>query len=336
MPNTPAAPAARPDAAPRIVVLDDYENALRRLADWRPIERRARVDHHTAPLRGDALVAVLADADALVLMRDRTPLDAALIARLPRLRYVVFTGTRNNALDFVALAARGIPVSHTAWGPSKDATAELTWALILAASKRLEAQFATMRGGGWRDGGPLPGVLRGGQLGLIGLGEIGSRVAGVGRAFGMQVACWSPHMTAERAAAGGAQFMPLDALLATSHIVSLHLVASAATRHLIDARRLAQMRSDALLVNTSRASLIDSAALLAALERGTPAHVALDVFDDEPLAADHPLRRLANVTLTPHLGFVARPVFAAFALGVVECLTAWLDGAPPVRVVAPG
>jgi phosphoglycerate dehydrogenase-like enzyme len=316
---------------PRIVVLDDYEDALPRLADWSGIEQHARIDRHTKPLRGDTLTDALVDADALVLMRDRTPLEAALIARLPRLRYVVFTGTRNNALDFAALAARGIPVSHTAWGPSKDSTAELTWALILAATKRLEAQFATLRAGGWRDGGPLPGVLRGAQLGLIGLGEIGTRVAAVGRAFGMEIACWSPNMTTERAQQGGARSMPLDELLATSKVVSLHLVASATTRHLLNAERLAWMRSDALLVNTSRASLVDAEALLAALVQGRPAHAALDVFDDEPLPVDHPLRRLSSVTVTPHLGFVAQPVFEQFARGVVECLDAWLNGHPLVR-----
>jgi phosphoglycerate dehydrogenase-like enzyme len=316
---------------PRIVVLDDYEDALPRLADWSGIEQHARIDRHTKPLRGDTLADALVDADALVLMRDRTPLEAALIARLPRLRYVVFTGTRNNALDFAALAARGIPVSHTAWGPSKDSTAELTWALILAATKRLEAQFATLRAGGWRDGGPLPGVLRGAQLGLVGLGEIGTRVAAVGRAFGMEIACWSPNMTTERAQQGGARSMPLDELLATSKVVSLHLVASAATRHLLNAERLAWMRGDALLVNTSRAGLVDADALLAALTQGRPAHAALDVFDDEPLPVDHPLRRLSSVTVTPHLGFVAQPVFEQFARGVVECLDAWLNGRPLVR-----
>lgn len=334
IPPPPADPAAHPAAAPRIVVLDDYENALRTLADWRPIEHRAQVDHHTTPLRGNALLAALTEADALVLMRDRTPLDAALIARLPRLRYVVFTGTRNNALDLAALAARGIPVSHTAWGPSKDATAELAWALILAAAKRLESQFRTMRSGAWRDGGPLPGVLRGAQLGLIGLGEIGSRVAHIGRAFGMDVACWSPHMTAERAQQGGARFLALDDLLATSQVVSLHLVASASTRHLLNAERLARMRSDALLVNTSRASLVDPHALLGALARGRPAHAALDVFDDEPLPAGHPLRALPNVTLTPHLGFVAQPVIEQFARGVVECLLAWLEDRPLIRTLS--
>lgn len=316
---------------PRIVVLDDYENALQRLADWSAITTRAQVRVHPMPLRGAALIEALIDADVLVLMRDRTQLTAALLAQLPRLRYVVFTGTRNNALDADALAARDIPVSHTRWGPSKDATAELTWALILAASKRLESALALMRGGGWRDGKTLAPVLRGGRLGLIGLGEIGSRVAAIGRAFGMEVACWSPHMTAARAAQHGAQFIPLDDLLATSQVVSVHLVASAATRHLLDAGRLAQMRSDALLVNTSRSALVDTDALVAALARGRPAMAAIDVFDEEPLPADHPLRTLANLLPTPHLGFVAEPVISQFARDVVECLEAWLAGAPLVR-----
>ena len=320
---------------PQIVILDDYEQSLRRMADWSAITRCATIAHYTAPLRGEVLLAALANTDVLVLMRDRTPLTAALIARLPRLRYVVFTGTRNNAVDFAALAARGIPVSHTAWGPSKDSAAELTWALILAASKGLEATFAMTRTGGWRGDGALPGLLRGARLGLIGLGEIGSRVATIGRAFGMEVVCWSPHMTAERAAERGASSVPLNELLGTAQVVSLHLVASEATRHLLTAERLELMRPDALLVNTSRASLIDTGDLLSALAKGRPAQAAIDVFDEEPLSSNHPLRKLPNVLLTPHLGFVVEPVFEMFARGVVECLQAWLEGAPLVRVLPP-
>lgn len=320
---------------PRIVVLDDYEQALQRLADWSTIAARARVHVHHSPLRGPALIEALAPADVLVLMRDRTPLTADLLEHLPRLRYVVFTGSRNNTLDAAALAARGIPVSHTRWGPSKDATAELTWALILGATKRLETALALTRGGGWRDGKPLSPVLRGARLGLVGLGEIGARVAAVGRAFGMEIACWSPHMTEARAAQHGALSLTLDELLATSQVVSVHLVASAATRHLLDGARLARMRSDALLVNTSRASLIDTDALIAALAAGRPAMAALDVFDEEPLPASDRLRALPNVLLTPHLGFVVEPVIAQFACDVVECLDAWLAGAPLVRELAP-
>lgn len=316
---------------PRIVVLDEYERALRRLADWSEVDRLADVEVHHDPLRGAALYSGLVDADAIVLVRDRTPLRADLIERLPKLRYVIFTGARNNALDAAALAARGIPVSHTEWGPSKESTCELTWALILAASKRLEPKFSVMRAGGWRDDQPLPSVLAGKTLGLIGLGEIGGRVARVAGAFGMQVVAWSPRMTAERAAEKGAMAVSLEELLSTSKVVSLHLVPTDQTRGLINAEQLARMQADAILVNTSRSALIDMPSLLAALHAGRPAMAALDVYDEEPLAADHPLRSLQNVVLTPHIGFVSQPVFAAFAAGVTESLQAWLRGEPIVR-----
>lgn len=321
---------------PRIVVLDEYERSLHRLADWSHIERTADVQIHSEPLRGEALHAALAAADAIVLVRDRTPLRADLINRLPKLRYVVFTGARNTALDAAALAARGIAVSHTEWGPSKESTCELTWALILAASKRLEAKFAVMRAGGWRDEQPLPSVLAGGRLGLIGLGEIGGRVARVAAALGMQVVAWSPRLTPERAAEKGATAVELDELLSTSKVVSLHLVPTDQTRRLLNAERLARMRDDAILVNTSRAALIDMTWLVTALRAGKPALAALDVYDEEPLAADHPLRTLPNVVLTPHIGFVSQPVFEAFARGVTECLSAWLRGEPTVRPLKVG
>lgn len=313
------------------MVLDDYERALRRLADWSEIDRLADVQVHHDPLRGDALYTALADADAIVLVRDRTPLRADLIKRLPKLRYVIFTGARNTVLDATALAARGIPVSHTEWGPSKESTCELTWALILAASKRLEANFEVMRAGGWRDDQPLPSVLAGEQLGLIGLGEIGGRVARVAGAFGMQVVAWSPRMTAERATEKGATAVSLEELLSMSRVISLHLVPTDQTRGLINAERLARMRDDSILVNTSRSALIDMSSLLAALREGRPAMAALDVYDEEPLAPEHPLRSIKNVVLTPHIGFVSQPVFEAFARGVTECLQAWLRGAPLVR-----
>ena len=316
---------------PRIVVLDDYERSLRRLADWSEIELHAGVEIHHDPLRGHALYTALVDAEAIVLVRDRTPLRADLIERLPKLRYVIFTGARNTALDTAALAARGVPVSHTAWGPSKESTCELTWALILAASKRLEAKFAVMRAGGWRDDQPLPSVLAGERLGLIGLGEIGGRVARVADALGMQVLAWSPRMTPERAADKGAMAVSLEELLASSKVVSLHLVPTDQTRRLLNTERLARMREDAILVNTSRSTLIDMPSLLAALRAGRPAMAALDVYDEEPLAGDHPLRSLSNVVLTPHIGFVSQPVFEAFARGVTECLQAWLRGEPIVR-----
>ena len=318
-------------ARPRVVVLDDYERALRSLADWSEIDRLADVQVYHDPLRGDALQAALAAADAVVLVRDRTPFGSILIERLPKLRYVIYTGARNTAIDAAALLARQIPISHTEWGPSKESTCELTWALILAASKRLEAKFAAMRAGSWRDDQPLPSVLAGERLGLIGLGEIGTRVARVAAAFGMQVVTWSPRMTPKRATERGATSMSIEEVLSTSKVVSLHLVPTDQTRGLLNAERLALMRDDSILVNTSRSALIDMASLLAALREGRPAIAALDVYDEEPLAAGHPLRSLRNVVLTPHLGFVSQPVFEAFARGVTECLHAWLRGAPIVR-----
>jgi phosphoglycerate dehydrogenase-like enzyme len=321
------------ESRPRIVVLDDYEDSLRRTADWTGVEAKADVTFHTRRLRGGALFDALRDADAVVVVRDRTPFDAALIARLPKLKLFVFTGARNTQLDQAAMAARGIPVAHTEMGESKASTTELTWALILVAAKRLEAYTALVRKGQWRDAGPLPAVLSGERLGLIGFGGIGTKVAQAGQAFGMEVVTWSPHMTAERAAAGGAKSVILEELLSTSKVVSLHLVPSAATSRLLDAARLATMRADAILVNTARAALIDMAALDKALEAGRPGMAALDVYDDEPLPAGFALARRANVVLTPHLGFVNDAVFGKFGPGVVESLLAWLQGAPLPRVL---
>ncbi len=322
-------------ARPRIVVLDDYERAMKRCADWSAIEARADVSFHHDKLRGEALVTALAEADAVAVVRDRTPFKEELLGKLPKLRYLVFTGARNTQIDPVALAARGITVSNTGKDRGKDHTAELTWALILAAANRLESQLALVRAGKWRDGAVLPPILRGERLGLVGFGEIGQRVAKVGAALGMELVTWSPHMTPERASAGGAIAIPLDELLATSKVVSLHLVPSDATRKLLDAQRLACMREDAILVNTSRAALIDMAALPEALAKGRPGAAAIDVFEEEPLPVPHALRMLPNAVLTPHLGFVAEPVFEQFARGVVECLSAWLEGRPLVRVMPP-
>ena len=322
-------------ARARIVVLDDYEQAMRRYADWSAVDRKADVVVHHEKLRGEALLEAIRDADAIAAVRDRTPFKADLLARLPKLRYLVYTGARNTQLDAQAFAARGIPVSHTEKDPGKDSTAEHTWALILAASRRLEANMALVREGRWRDGGPLAAILKGDRLGLVGFGEIGQRVGAVGKAFGMEVVTWSPHMTPERAAAGGAKSVPLEELLATSKVVSLHLVPSEATRKLLDAGRLATMRPDAILANTSRSMLVDMAALPAALEAGRPGMAAIDVFDEEPLPADYPLRERRDAVLTPHVGFVARPVYEKFARGMVECLEAWLEGRTLVRVLAP-
>ena len=310
---------------PLILFLDDYEHLFAHSPEVMALADRARLEIHTEPLRGEALSQALHRATGLVLMRDRTPIGERELAMAPNVKFIIYTGLRNALLDEAACKARNIPVFNTEFGPTKASTCELTWALILAAMKRLEPGFLAMRDSdaGWRAGLHFPGlceVLEGETLGLIGLGQIGARVAKVGQAFGMQVVTWSPNMTTERAAEQGAKAVSLETLLATSKVVSLHLVLSASTRHLLNAANLGQMRSDALLVNTSRSGLINEHDLAAALKLGRPAMAALDVFDEEPLPADHPFRDMRQVTLSPHLGFVANPVYEIFANTVAQRL----------------
>ena len=318
---------------PIIVVLDDFERVARNYADWSGIDVRADVRVHTKALRGPALIDALKPANAIVLMRDRTPLFADVIDQLPNLKLVHFTGTRNGALDSKALAARGIPVLHTGWGPNKDATTEMTWALILAAQKRLVSHGNALIQGEWRPHDALLPVLHGQRIGIVGLGEIGGRIANIARAFGMEVVTWSPNMTPERAAAKGATSVTFDELITTSHIITAHLVLGPATKHLFSTAQFGAMRSDAIFVNTSRAGLADEAALVTALKAGRPAMAALDVFSEEPLPTTHPFIALPNVVLTPHLGFVCEPVFRKFYGDVVQALNAWLDGKPLPRVL---
>lgn len=318
----------------KIVVLDDYEQAFEQSAAWQAVHQRADLIIMTRPVRGEELLELLHDAQAIVLMRDRTPLKADLIDKLARLKLVVFTGNRNQSLDTNALAQRGITVCHTRWGPSKDSTAELTWALVMAAHKRLLENNRTLMAGQWRSPHAVLPVLKGETLGVIGLGEIGGRVARYAQAFGMRVLAWSPRMTAERAAAQGATSVDLDTLLEQSKVVSLHLVVTPETQGLLNAQRLARMRADSILVNTSRSSLIRTADLVEALRQGRPGQAALDVFDAEPLAPDSPLRQLPHALLSPHLGFVAAPVFEIFVCDTLEAITCWLDGQPLPRVLA--
>ena len=319
---------------PIIVVLDDYERVARSFADWSAIDAKAEVRVYREALTGQALIDALKPASAIALMRDRTPISAALIEQLPNLRLVHFTGTRNGTLDTKALAARNIPVCHTGWGPNKDATTEMTWALILAAQKRLLSHNQALLRGVWRPHEAMLPVLHGQRIGVAGFGEIGGRVASVAKAFGMDVVTWSPNMTPERASAKGATAVSFDELVATSHVITAHLVLGPTTKNLFGAAQFAAMRNDAIFVNTSRAGLADEAALADALRAGRPAVAALDVFSVEPLATTHPFMTLPNIVLTPHLGFVCEPVFRKFYGDTVEALTAWLNGAPLSRLLS--
>lgn len=313
----------------RVAVLDDYQGVAAGLADWGGLGPEVAVDFLSEPVPRAEAAARLAPYTVLCLMRERMPLDAALIAALPALRLVVFTGGRNPSVDTAALQARGITVCNTRNGEGGIATAELTVALMLACARHLPREFANMAGGRWQE--TLGEGLEGRTLGLVGLGRIGARVAAVGRALGMRVTAWSPNLTQARAEAGGADLVSREVLFAESDVVSLHMVLAASTRGIVGQAEIARMRRGAILINTSRGPLIDEAALIAAL-RENRIRAGLDVFDREPLPADHPLRALPNTVLTPHLGYVTGSTFRMFYEDTVEAIAAWRRDAP-VRVV---
>lgn len=312
---------------PRCAVLDDYQGVALSSADWSPLADRVDVrvlrEHLTDR---DALVAAVEDCEILVVMRERTPLDAELLGRLPRLRLVVTSGMRNASIDLTAAAALGITVCGTA--SSSEPPAELTWALILGLARQVRAEAQALREGGpWQS--TVGADLSGRTLGLVGLGKIGGRVARVGLAFGMEVAAWSPNLTAERAAEHGVAYVPdRRALMERADVVSLHMVLSERTRALIGEPELRAMRPSAYLVNTSRAGLVDGEALLRALREGWIAGAGLDVFATEPLPADDPLRTLPNVLALPHLGYVTRGNYDRYFGQAVEDIEAYLAGAP--------
>jgi len=313
-----------------LAILDDYQGVALSLADWAPLRDRVNITVFDQALGPDA-AARLAPFDIVCLMRERTPFPAALFAALPTLKVMTLTGARSPSLDLDAASARGITVSHTGGG-SPQATAEMTWALILASARHLPTETAAMRAGGWQT--TVGRVVDGKVLGLLGLGKLGSKVAAIGKAFGMEVQAWSQNLTAETAEAAGVRLVDKSTLFRTSDWVSIHLILSDRSRGLVGASDLALMKPDAWLVNTSRGPIVDEAALLAALDAGAIGGAALDVYDHEPLPADHPLRRAPRTVLTPHLGFVTEDAYRVFYRDTVEDVAAWLAGRP-IRVMNP-
>ncbi|GHI85564.1 D-2-hydroxyacid dehydrogenase family protein [Streptomyces xanthophaeus] len=315
----------------RCAVLDDYQGAAAMHADWSPLAGRVEVVGFPDHLGDeDELAARLADFDIVVTLRERVAFPASLLDRLPRLRLLVASGMRNSVIDYAAAARGGITVCGT--GSSSTPPVELTWALLLGLARGLVTENEALRGRGpWQS--TVGADLYGSRLGLLGLGKIGSRVAQIGLAFGMDVTAWSPNLTAQRAAdVGVAHAASKEELLAGSDFVSLHLVLGERTRGLIGAAELALMRPTACLVNTSRSALVDQEALLEALHRGSIAGAATDVFDVEPLPQDHPLRTAPRLLATPHLGYVTRGNYATYYGEAVEDIRAFLDGSP-VRVL---
>jgi len=291
------------------------------------------VFHEAFASQADA-AAKLAPFEVLVLMRERTPFPRELIERLPQLRFMALTGLRSASLDLAACSARRVLVSNTRAGSTSAVTAEFCFLLMLAAARDLARAGRNMRAGRWHEGIAGGIVLEGKRLGLVGLGKLGSRVAGYAKAFGMDVVAWSQNLTAEKAALAGAAYASKEELFRTSDFVSIQLVLSDRSRGLVGAAELALMKPTAILVNTSRGPIVDEQAMLAALRSGKLAHAALDVYGTEPLPADHPLRGLDNVTLSPHLGYVSEDVYRTFWGDCVENVEAWLEG-KPVRVMNP-
>ncbi|MGV6875641.1 D-2-hydroxyacid dehydrogenase family protein [Pseudochelatococcus sp. B33] len=313
----------------RIAVIDDWQTAARQSADWAPLEKRAEIRFFSEPFADeDAAAEALGDFEIVMTMRERTPFPESLIARLPKLRLLTITGPRNLSLDQAALRARGIVACKTGFGEGADtAAAELALGLMLAAARSIPVGDAAMREGRFQSGVPLGFVLRNRTIGLIGLGRLGTAMARSCLALGMRVFAWSPNLTNERAEAAGVKRAEKGELLARSDVVSLHMVLAPSTRNILGRKDLERMKPGAILVNTSRGPLVDEEAVAELADSGR-IFAALDVYDEEPLAPGHPLRRARNTVLLPHVGFCVRENFEAFYRQSVENVVAFLDGKP--------
>jgi phosphoglycerate dehydrogenase-like enzyme len=312
----------------KVAVLDDYQRLALEYADWKSLPR-AQVEVFDQPLTNPG--QQLEPFDVVCLMRERTPFGRALIDKLPNLKFVSLTGARSPSLDTAALKERGIPVSNTRSAGGGLSTVELTWGLIIAAARGLAKGERNMRSGRWHEG-LAPGFsLAGKTLGLLGLGNIGARVAAIGKAFGMECIAWSQNLTHEKALAAGVARVAREELFANSDVVTIHLVLGERTRGLVRAEDLALMKPGAVLVNTSRGPIVVETDLVNAL-RAQKLHAALDVYEREPLPADHPLRKLENVTLSPHLGYVHEDNYRIFYRDTVENVAAFMAG-KPIRVI---
>jgi len=314
----------------RVAILDDYQGVALSTADWSSLGTSVAVcPFHERIGSEDELAERLRSFDIIVAMRERTPFPSSLIERLPSLKLLVTTGRRNAAIDVTAAAARGVLVCGTATLAMPPV--ELTWGLILALARHIPRESLAMRSGAWQT---TIGVgLHGKTLGVIGLGRLGADVARVGDAFGMKVIAWSQNLTRERTDPLGVELVDKESLFRRSDVVTVHLVLSGRTRGIVGERELAMMKPAAFLINTARGPIVDEHAMIHALRHSVIAGAALDVFDEEPLPADHPLRRLENVVLTPHLGYVTTENYRLAYGEAVEDIRAFLAGAP-LRVIA--
>jgi phosphoglycerate dehydrogenase-like enzyme len=312
-------------SAVKVAILDDYQNVALQTADWSPLTGRAVItvfnDHLDDP---DAVAARLAPFEVVCVMRERTPLTRGLLERLPRLKLIASTAFRNASIDLQAARERGIAVANT--GYDATPTIEMTWALILASARHVAAENASLRSGGWQR--RIGNDLKGKTLGVLGLGNIGGEVARIGQAFGMRIIAWSENLTAEKAAAMGAEHVRKDELFRQSDVLTIHLVLGRRSRGLVGAAELALMKPAAWLVNTSRGPIVDEGALIASLRERRIGGAAVDVFDIEPLPADHPYRSVDNMLATPHIGYASENLYRTFYGDTVKNILVWLDGSP--------
>jgi phosphoglycerate dehydrogenase-like enzyme len=313
----------------RLAILDDYQDVTRTVANWQRLPPHVEVTVFTDHIEGEDLVRRLAPFDILVIHRERTPFPRHLVERLPNLKLLVTTGMRNLAVDMDACRERGILVCGTE--SSGATTVELTWALILSLARHIVQEDQGLRAGHWQT--TLGVGLAGKTLGVLGIGRIGTQVAKIGAAFGMNVIAWSQHLTDERAAAAGCVRVDREEFFRRSDVLTIHVVLSERTRGLIAARELGWMKRDAILVNTSRGPIVDEPALIEALTQRRLAAAGIDVYDVEPLPPDAPILQAPNTVLTPHLGYVTREAYEVYFGQALEDVEGWLAG-HPVRVIA--
>ncbi len=314
----------------RAAILDDYQNVAMGFADWSPIAADVEIEAFNKPLGGpDAVIKALQGFAIVIGMRERTPFPRQVIEGLPDLKLLITTGGRNNSFDVKAANERGVTVCGT--GGVGSPTTGIAFGLMLELTRHIGLENARMKAGA-----PLQTTigpdLGGMTLGIIGLGKLGQRSAAVAKAFGMRPIAWSPNLTPERAKEGGAEYASKEELFAQADFITIHIVLSDRSRGLITAADLGRMKKSAYLINTSRGPIVEEKALLAALESKAIAGAGLDVFDTEPLPLDHPFRRMDNVVITPHLGYVSTQNYGKFFPDIVEDIRAWLDG-KPVRVI---
>src|ERR1700730_9523810 len=317
----------------RLSILDDYQGVGLDMADWSPIRARSveiAVERH-AFADEDAVVRALADSELVAAMRERTPFPKSVVDRLPKLKLLITTGMRNASFDMAALKDRGVTVCGTGGpGGGNEENAQLAWGLVLGAARHIAEDHHFMRQGGWQT--RIGHRVAGKTLGLLGLGRLGSAVARVGLAFGMKAIAWSQNLTAEKAAAQGVERVEKDELFRRSDILSVHLVLSDRSRGLVVAREIGLIKPTAILVNTSRGPICDTAAISEALKGRRLAYAGFDVYDQAPLPITHPLRTAPNVILTPNIGYVTDENYRSSYPQIVENVVAFLDG-KPVRVI---